>query len=79
MVTQGARGGTERNGTGPTRAAEATGPTRAEAATREGQQVRMLLFFVIVSLLSSFLRLTLLLFRLFIFRQLQQQAGRERK
>ena len=39
----------------------------------------MLLFFVIVSLLSSFLHLTLLLFRLFLFRQLQQQAGHERK
>ena len=33
MVTQGARGGTERNGTGPTRAAEATGPTGAATAT----------------------------------------------
>ena len=39
----------------------------------------MLLFFVIVSLLSSFLHLTLLLFRLFLFRQLQQQEGHERK
>ena len=39
----------------------------------------MLLFFVIVSPLSSFLHLTLLLSRLFLFRQLQQQAGRERK
>ena len=39
----------------------------------------MLLFFVIVSLLSSFLCLTLLLSRLFLFRQLQQQAGHERK
>ena len=33
MVTQGARAGTERNGTGPARAAEATGPTRAAKAT----------------------------------------------
>ena len=39
----------------------------------------MLLLFVIVSLLSSFLHLTLLLLRLFLFRQLQQQAGHERK
>ena len=67
MVTQGARGGTERNGTGPTRAAAATGRTQATTATREGQQVRMLLFFVIVSLLSSFLHLTLLLFQVISF------------
>ena len=38
----------------------------------------MLLLFVIVSLLSSFLHLTILLFRLFLFRQVQQQAGHER-
>ena len=67
MVTQGDRGGMERNETGPTWSAAATGPTRAATATREGQQVRMLLFFVIVSLLSSFLHLTHLLFRLFHF------------
>ena len=39
----------------------------------------MLLFVVIVSLLSSFLDLTRLLFQLFLFRQVQQQAGHKRK
>ena len=34
---------------------------------------------IIFFLLSSFLRFTLLLFRLFIFRQVQQQAGQKRK
>ena len=42
MVTQGAWGGTERNGTGPTRSAAATEPTRAATATREGQQAHNL-------------------------------------
>ena len=72
------RDGTEQEGTGPTQVAKATGSTRAAAASREGP-VRMLLFFVIVSLLSSFLHFTLLLFRLFLFRQVKQQAGHERK
>ena len=79
MVTQGARDGRERNETGLTQAAAATGPTQAATATWKGQQVHMLLCFVIVSLLSSFLHLTLLLFRSLLFRQVQQQAGNERK
>ena len=70
--------GTEQEETGLTQAAETTGSTRAATATRKGP-VRMLLFFVIVSLLSSFLHFTLLLFRLFLFRQVKQQAGHERK
>ena len=72
------RDGTEQEGAGLTQVAEATGSTRAAAATREGP-LHTLLFFVIVSLLSSFLYLTLLLFRLFLFRQLHQQAGHGRK
>ena len=48
-------------------------------SNRKRQKVRMLFFFVIVSLLSSFLHLALLLFRLFLFQQLQQQAGHKRK
>ena len=55
------RDGTEQEGTGPTQVAEATESTRAAAATREGP-VHMLLFFVIVSLLSSFLHFSFLLF-----------------
>ena len=59
---------------------------RKQRDQRERQQQRerttgmhAVIFFVIVFLLSSFLCLTLLLFRLFLFRQLQQQAGHERK
>ena len=79
MVTQGGRGdGTEQEGTGPTQTAEATGSTRAATATQEGP-IRMLPLFVIASLLSYFLHLALLLFRLFLSRQVQQQAGHKRE
>ena len=64
MVTQGGRVGTKQNKKEWGRhryLAEATGSTRAAAATQEGP-VHMLLFFVIVSLLSTFLHFTLLLF-----------------
>ena len=61
MVTQGARGGTDRKGTGPTRPAAVTGPTGAATATREGQQVRMMLF------LSLFLYFHLFFILLFFF------------
>ena len=60
------RDGTEQEETRPTQAAEATGSMRAATATREGP-VRMLLFVVIVSLLSSFLHFTLLLFSIISF------------
>ena len=53
---------TEQEGTGPTQVAEATGSTRAAAATQEGPVHMLVVFFVIVSLLSSFLHFTLLLF-----------------
>ena len=54
--------GTEQDGA-VTGSGTATRPTWAATATREGQQVCMLLFFVIVSLLSSFLLFTILLFQ----------------
>ena len=61
MVTQGARGGTERNGTGPTRAAEATGPTRAATATGKDNRYACCYF------LSLFLYFHLFFILLFFF------------
>ena len=56
---------------------EATGSEQQRGKDQGG--VRVLLFFVIVPLRSSSFHFTLLLFRLFLFRQVKQQAGHERK